>query len=176
MILRALAATVLALAIGTALQADVSARVAIGAARPDFLLIAVVCISLLTNATFSIASGLCAGAIAAALSGINYGTFIVTRIAAAWVSTGIAKAMSRQSLLTPLVAIAAATLTERALAFLMAPGSIRASAAQTAGELIYNLALVVPAYLALQPLMRPRRIREPIERRLRRQSKRTRWR
>ncbi|MDR3710054.1 MAG: hypothetical protein P4L33_17300 [Capsulimonadaceae bacterium] len=172
MILKSIVTAVAALLVAAVLQADVSVRIAVGPARPDFLLLTVVCIGLLTSTVFSLASGLLAGIVMAALAGINYGTFIASRIAAGWVSAQVARTISRESLLAPLTAMAAATVASRVVTFLMAPGSLRDWAVTSAGELLYNVALVLPAYMLLQPILRPKRVREPYERRLRRHVRR----
>lgn len=159
---------VFALVIATAcvLQGTLSSPISIHHARPDFLILALTCLALLTNPAQGVAAGFCGGLVTAVLSGINYGTFMVSRIAAGWVSGWIGRTMNREALLTPLAGITAATLVSQLIAFIMAPYNPVRWAGLTAGELAYNLVLMIPIYLVLQRIVRPRRTRDRFERKL----------
>jgi rod shape-determining protein MreD len=158
--------------LATIAQAAYSARIALGAARPDLLLIAVVCCAVLTSSTLGLAAGLCGGILMASMTGVDYGTFIASRMAAGWIGAAVPRALRRDSLITPVAAMAAATAAVQVICYAMAPGSLRYWAITSLGELIYNVALALPVFLVLRALIRPRRAREPYMRRLKRQGAR----
>ncbi len=171
MVKRVIVVTI-ALVISALLQGSVAVQMAVGPARPDLILIAVVCAGLLTNPAQGISGGLVGGVLMAVQVGTNYGTFIVTRVVAGWVSGVIGRTLHRESLITPLLAIVAATVATQLLAFVMAPSAPKRWALGSLGELVYNVVLVLPVFLTLQRMIRPPRARDPYERRLRRNQRR----
>ncbi|HEY3332256.1 MAG TPA: rod shape-determining protein MreD [Capsulimonadaceae bacterium] len=168
MIAKRLIVFVLTLVVAATLQGSASAAVAIHHARPDFLLIAITCLGLLTSPAQGITAGLCGGVAMGALAGVNYGTFMVSRIAAGWAAGQIGRTMNRESLVTPFVTMLVTTIGAQVIAFVMAPYNPGYWAITSLGELAYNLVLVVPIYAALQRLIRPKRPRDPYVRRIRR--------
>ena len=170
MTLRPIVIGVAFLFLATIAQASYAARIALGFARPDLILIAIVCCGVLTSSTLGLAAGLCGGILTASMTGIDYGTFIASRIAAGWIGAAIPCALHGDSLVTPLAATAAATVAAQIICFAMAPGSLRYWALTSIGELIYNIVLVLPIFIVLRALITPRRGQDRYMRRMRRQG------
>jgi len=152
-------------------QALLAARMTIGVARPDFLIVAAACIGLLAPMTEGVVYGISAGLLMAVLVGFNYASHIISRASAGWVSAKMGNMMSHENLLTPLIGVAAATLTAQIVTLAMAPMALGPWWRQTLGEILYNAICMMSLYLIVRRLIRPGRPLDSYERRLRKSVK-----
>lgn len=169
---RLLAATVVFLGLATVAQATFAAMLSVGLARPDLLLITMVCLCVLSPVNAGLGIGLCGGILSAAMSGVDYGSFLASRIAAGWASAAMARAMRADNPLMPLAAVCATTVISQTIFFVMAPDAPVFWAQTSLGELVYNAILALPIYLVVRSLVRPRPRRDPYMRRIIRAGRR----
>ena len=153
---RQLITITIAIVVAASLQAIVAVHIALKFARPDFLLIAIVCAALLTSTTGGIITGFVGGLFMSVLTGINYGTFLLTRVIAGWTAGLVGKSLHVGSLATVFVAVVAATFTTQVLAFVLAPASApRDWGLNLLGEMAYNALLIAPVYRLLERIISP---------------------
>jgi hypothetical protein len=144
-----LAAVVLTLA--AVLQMTTAWSLAIGPARPDILLTAIICVSLLVELPAAAAAGLWGGLLMATLVGVNYGSFLVSRSMTGAVCGRLAEQPLRENLLiAPIITFAATFVCEGAY-YAMAPSHRGVWwIERVALEALYNLVLSVPLTLLLR--------------------------
>jgi rod shape-determining protein MreD len=171
--LKIIIAAALSFIIAVAIQAQGANHLAISGARPDFLLLAVTLTALLGGVSEGIFIGLVGGILMAALSGFDYGVWIVSRIMVGAAAALIAGSFSRYSILTPLLATAACTVVAHLVVQVFAPSSFASEIKSLAGELLYNVALSLPVYFLIRLLIQSRKPEDAYQRRLKRHIRRT---
>lgn len=139
------------------LQISVAPRLALHGFHPDFLLVVLTPISLVTSRPSAAAAGFCCGLVQGALAGANLTHYAATRAIA-----GFAGSWSRAigfELNIPFVAATAflMTLLSQILwMFLAAPQGVATFLGDTIGAAVYNGLLAIPAYLLLKRILKPR--------------------
>ena len=81
---RALVVYLVLLTAGIGLQSSMAVHLNFLGAQPDFLLTLALCVALLTDASIGAGAGFISGLVTAAIAGPTLGTFLITRIVAAW--------------------------------------------------------------------------------------------
>ncbi len=109
------------LAFAAVLQMTASFSVAIGPARPDFVLTTLCCASVLVNYESGAAAGVWAGQLMAAVVGVNYGSFLVSRALTGAFCGWLNQRFLRDDFLVPPLVTFGATFVCEGIYFLMAP-------------------------------------------------------
>jgi rod shape-determining protein MreD len=149
--------SVIGLWVAIILQQAVATRVAIFGARPDFLLLFIVPLSLMTGRAGGATLGFFAGLLQGAAVGAFLAQYVVSRtlagFAASWSrATGLQLNWGVASVSTILL-----TLISRLIyMFLAAPPEVMRFLGDTIGSAFYNGVLAIPVYMLLQWVLGPR--------------------
>ncbi len=157
----ALAAFLLWLA--AVLQGRVSHAMAFRGAQPDLPLVFLCVCAILVGSLRGSILGFWAGLLAAAAFPAAYGSLFASRIVAGAFAGTLGSSLIRANLFVPPLVTLAASLLAEGICTLIAPNPalhhLRRWGVQAGGEVCYNTALALPAYLGLR-LCRIGQIRE----------------
>lgn len=138
------------------LQQSLSQRMAIFGVPPDFLLVAMGAMALLTHRTKATSFGFLAGLIQGALSGANMAHYIVSRSVSAFAMATVSRSGLQIGLLLAGVLCAGMTvLAQFLLLFLAPPRDILSFIGATIGTAVYNGVLAMPLYALLRRFAEP---------------------
>lgn len=147
------------LVLAAVLQGRAAHGLNIRGAQPDLPLLVLACGATLVGNPRAALLGLLAGLLQAALLPLNVGSEMASRTLAGAFAGALGRIVIRDSLLTPLLVVLAATLVAEGVYLLLAPGqflqswaSARAWALGAGGEALYNTALALPVYFLLRRL------------------------
>lgn len=156
--MKAFAVSAVALWVAAILQQALPDRMALGAARPDFLLILAICLGLLLPSPGSMIAGFFTGLLQGALVGANLAQFVLSRMLTAWIASRVAELEIEIGIVLAALFTGLGTLFAQVLMmFLAPPRSLETYIAATIGSALYNAVLAVPVYAALRPLLRKSR-------------------
>jgi rod shape-determining protein MreD len=136
------------------LQASFANKLSIAHARPDFILVTAVCISIILGTIDSALYNIWAGFLTAVLAGINYGSIMLSRLATGCLGGLLRQHVIEDSVIVPPITIFIATWICSLLYFVMAPNLHTAKwwLHMVLLESLYNCGLSLPIYFILRRL------------------------
>ncbi|AIE85648.1 rod shape-determining protein MreD [Fimbriimonas ginsengisoli] len=149
-------AAIVCLWLAAGCQQSVVPSVTIGGVVPDFLLVAVGCLSLFGNRVAGSFIGFGAGIVQGALAGANLGAYAVSRILAGFLTGWFNMLEFESNPAVAFFAVAAATILGQLLLMFAAPPSqIISFLLATIGSAIYNGVLAMPLFVLLKKVIDP---------------------
>jgi len=147
-------AVLLFIAIG--LQAGLAYSLNVFGAQPDFLLTLALCTALVTDSVVGACVGFLSGLFMAALSGTTVGTYLLSRMLAAWLVGALRKRFVRSGFLVTLFGVAMGTIVAGVLFGLSVPrmGLLRWLTV-TFVSALWNSIVALPLVLVLRRLFPP---------------------
>ncbi|MCS7301094.1 MAG: rod shape-determining protein MreD [Fimbriimonadales bacterium] len=137
-------------------------RLQIGHATPDFPLLILACLALLTNPNAAAWAGFLTGLLHASVLDQTVGSLLVSRTLAATAVAYLPILLSERHWLSVIPAVALLTLLAQGLLYLAAP-TLSGSAfwQETLWSMVYNMALAIPVYWLIRRIVPPERDNEP---------------
>lgn len=128
----------------------------VGVAVPDFPLLVLACVALVTNPNTAAWAGFFTGLLHASMLEQTVGSLIVSRVLAATAVAYLPLVLSNRHWLSAVPAVAMLTLLCQTLFYLAAP-SLGGGAfwEATVGSMVYNIALAIPAYWLIRRILPP---------------------
>lgn len=131
-------------------------RLQIGVALPDFPLLVLACLALLTNPNTAAWAGFLTGLLHASMLEQTVGSLIVSRVLAATLTAYLPLVVSNRHWLSALLAAAVLPLLSHTFYYLAAPNFGSSTYWQAVlGSIVYNMALAIPAYWLVRRIMPP---------------------
>lgn len=128
----------------------------IGSATPDFPLLVLGCLALLTNPNTAAWAGFFTGLLHASMLEQTVGSLIISRVLAATAVAHLPMLISNRHWLSVVPAVAALNLLSQTLYYFAAPSLGSGAFWQaTLGSMVYNIALAVPAYWLVRRILPP---------------------
>lgn len=143
--------------LGAVLQHGLAHHVAVFGVVPDFLLVAMTPVAMLSRPSAALWAGFFCGIAHGAVAGANLAHYVVSRAVAALGLSATNLLGIELSTVAAGVSAAAATLgAQLLLLFLAPPASIGSFLTATIGTAMYNGVLAMPLYALLRRLFRPK--------------------
>ncbi|MBL8061144.1 MAG: rod shape-determining protein MreD [Chthonomonas sp.] len=156
--MKAFAVSLVTLWLAAVCQQALPDRLSILGARPDFLLVAVSCLSLLIPAPGSIVIGFFGGLMHSAMIGANLAQYVLSRMLAGFSASRIGELeIEIGSLLAAATTLAITLGAQLIMMFLAPPRSLGGYIGDTIQTAIYNAVIAIPLYAVLSPLLKPKR-------------------
>ncbi len=150
-------AIILSVAIAGAAQNTIAYRLAIAGIYPDFLLVTVVVLGLVTGESYGAISGGLAGFVHASLAGSSFGTFILSRAILGFVAGLVKGALFQDNPAVIFIAAFIATITGETVFILFNPPvGLFAWASALPFTAMYNGIIAMPIYWLLRRLIHPK--------------------
>lgn len=131
-------------------------RLRIGMATPDFPLIVLACLALLTNPNTAAWAGFLTGLLHASMLEQTVGSLIISRTLAATAVAYLPLWLSKQHWFSVVPAVIALTLLAQGMLYLAAPTVLGSAFWQgTLWSMVYNIGLAIPAYWLIQRIVPP---------------------
>ena len=148
---------VIGLWVAAVLQQSLSPHLRIFVARPDFLLIFTVAVSLFLTRRTAAGLGFTAGLIEGAVAGAHLAPYAISRAVAGFV-TAWSRVMGLEvnKLVVALTAFLATIIAGLLWMFSAAPANLGAFLGDTIGSAMYNGVLAIPVYMLLERVLNPR--------------------
>jgi rod shape-determining protein MreD len=128
----------------------------IGWATPDFPLVVLACLAMLTNPNTAAWAGFTTGLLHASMLEQTVGSLIISRTLAATAVAYLPLFLSKQHWLSVVPAVIALTLLAQGILYLAAPIVAGSAFWQgTLGSMVYNIGLAIPAYWLIQRIVPP---------------------
>lgn len=149
--------SVLGLWIAVVLQQSMASRVAIFGVRPDFLILFLAPISLMTSRMGGATLGFFAGLLEGAASGVSMAHYIASRAIAGFLgSWSRAIGMHINWGVASITTVILTVVSRLIFMFLAAPTGVLRFLGDTIGSALYNGVLAIPVYMLLQWVLNPR--------------------
>lgn len=147
---------ILCLWAGGGCQRSVASHIAIGGVVPDFLLVAIGCLSLFGTRRSGAIIGFFAGVLEGALAGANLAAYAVSRTIAGFVSGWFSSLeFEAGAVVASFVVFAITVFAQLLLMFIAPPGQIGGFLLATIGSAVYNGVLAMPLYALLRRVFDP---------------------
>lgn len=131
-------------------------RLQIGVALPDFPLLVLACLALLTNPNTAAWAGFLTGLLHASMLEQTVGSLIVSRVLAATLVAYLPVVISNRHWFSALPATAVLMLLSHAFYYLAAPNFSSGAYWQAVlGSMVYNMALAIPTYWLVRRVVPP---------------------
>lgn len=135
----------------------------IGTATPDFPLIVLACLAMLTNPNTAAWAGFLTGLLHASMLEQTVGSLLISRTLAATAVAYLPMLLSKRHWLSVVPAVILLTLLAQGLLYLAAPTVSGGAFWQaTLWGMVYNIGLAIPAYWLVQRIVPPELDDEPI--------------
>lgn len=142
--------------LAVAVQGVWSHRMQVGFAMPDFSLLALGCLALLTNPAGGAWAGFFTGWLQGAMIAQMVGSHILSRMGAGFIAGWIPVWFERKNPLMPVIVCIVVVVISEALLYLLAPRhDLQDWILRMAGKSIYNGLLALPAYALLRRFLPP---------------------
>lgn len=156
--MKAFGVSVITLWLAVVLQQALTERMAIFGARPDFPLIAAICLGLLIPSPGSIFVGFFAGLTHSAMIGANLFQYVFSRLVASYGASRFSELeIEIGALLAALSAFVGTLGAQLIMMFLAPPRSVGGFIGDTIQSAIYNAVIAAPLYAAIRPILKEKR-------------------
>ncbi len=133
------------LIVAAVLQMTLVQSLAIGASRPDFIVVVLACTAVRTSFVAGAGLGVWSGALMAAITGVNYGSFLASRALTGVLCGLFGEAVEQGDAIIPALTAFAATWTCEGIYYLMSPAHRGLWWLEhIALESVYNAVLAIP--------------------------------
>lgn len=135
----------------------------VGLATPDFPLLILACIALLTNPNTAAWAGFLTGLLHASMLEQTVGSLVISRTLAATAVAYLPMLLSKRHAFSIVPAVIAQTLLAQGMLYLAAPTLSGGAFWQgTLGSMVYNIGLAIPVYWLVQRVVPPELDDEPL--------------